>query len=478
MNTKRETVGLGWFQILAGTSAVAVANGMGAQPTESAAEEAYAHSCLAPYHDELAGWQAAQLDEESYRRVVLAARAAAADTCSAFVERIEREGQPGVQESPYLIDARDLLQETPRGRCIEARAISEVARSAESLFRLAVCHLPGKEGTALLREAVKVDPQHLGSLQLLTSFDLDPRARAGYGESLYQRGGDIENKMDAAKAIIEWAVDRGDSAAAQEIHERVRRELLNQPPLRRCTVHLDVLGLEELCLEAIESVAANALAAGEPLSNEFVSLVTRQLSEARLMIDLPRDVRSEAEVAEILATPGVRTKLVADYSNVPKYLEIIEDEVEFAKLLRGEPDFVELLDHDTLLADWLGRESWEVRKSAQAERLNAVLDNHPEPLRSAVHRLALALFAPTWRERIALLRGAVESDPGHVRARCQLADALAVTGDLAGARRGYEELLAVEDGSCNARAALDALDDRAPAEAVPLDEPHGIVVLH
>ena len=478
MNTKRETVGSGWFPILAGTMAVAMANGMDAQSTESAAEEGYAQSCLAPYRDELAGWRTAQLDEEAYRRVVRAARAAAADSCSAFVERIEREGQPGAQESPYLRDARDLLNDTPEGRCIEARVVSEVVRSAEALFNLAVCHLPGTEGTALLREAVEVHPGHLGSLQLLTSFDMDSQARAEYGESFYQRVEYIDNKMSAAKAIIEWAVDRGDSAAAREIHERARRDLLNQTPLRRCTDHLDILGLEEVCLEAIELIATNALAAGEPLPNEVVSLVTRLLWESPLMVDLPNRVRSEAEVEEMLATPGVRAKLIEDYSNVPEYLETIKDEVEFAKLLRGDPDFVELMDHDALLADWLGREPWGVRKAAQAERLNAVLYNHPEPLRTTEHYLALAFFASTWRERIALLRSAVELEPGHVRARCELAQALAVTGDLAEAQRGFQELLAYGDGSCGAQWRLDNLDIWVPTEAVSLDEPHNLLMLH
>ena len=483
MNTKRESVSRGWFPILAGTIAAAMANGMDAQSTESATEsakeEAYAQSCLAPYRDELAGWQAAQLDEEAYWRVVLAARAAAADSCSAFVERIERDAQPGAQESPYLRDARDLLADTPEGRCIEARVVSEVVRSAESLFELAYCHPPGKEMTSLLREAVEMDPGHLGSLLFLTSFDLDLRARAEYGESLYERSENIAYKMSAAKAMIEWAVGRGDLVAVQEIHERFKRDLLDEPPVERCRLHLDTLGLEEVCLEAIESMAADALAAGEALPDRVVSQVSYLFWKTHPTIDLPNKVRSEAEVAEMLATPAARAQLVADYSDALEYLEISEDDiVEFAKLLRGDPDRVERLDHDALLVDVLDLESWAPRKASQAERLRDVLENYPEPLRTTEHYLALALIVPTWRERIALLRGAVQMEQDHVRARCQLAEALAVTGDLAGARRGFQELLAYDDGSCDAQWWLDDLDDRAPTEAVSLDEPHGIVVLH
>ena len=477
MTLKRETVGWCWLPILAGTMAASVAYGMDAQAPEPLAEEAYKQSCLAPYREELAGWQASQLDEEAYWRVVRAARTAAADSCSAFVERFERDGQIGAPESPHLRDARDLLSDTPRRKCIEARVVAGVVRNAESIKELALCH-SGKEKTALLREAVEIDPGHLSSLHFLMFADLDSQTRSEYGESLYPRSEDIFKKESAAKAIMEWAVERRDSAAVEGIHERFKRDLLKEPPLDRCTWHLDDLGLEEVCLEAIESVAADVLAAGEALPDRVVSLVGWHFRETNTLMQIYGYVRSEAKVAEMLATPGVRAQLAAGYSKAPEYLEMLEDDVAFAKFLRGDREFVKRVEHDVFLTDVLAREPVAPRASAQAERLRAVLENHPERLRTAYHNLALADMPSTWRERIELLRGAVEVEPGHVDARCQLADALAVTGDLAGARRGYEELLADDDGSCNAREGLDALDDRAPAEAASLDEPHGIVVLH
>ena len=471
MSTRRKTASSGWFPMLVGAIAVALADGAGAEPTEAAVAEAYARSCVAPYHEELAGAQATQFDREAYQRVVLAARAAAADSCSAFVERIEKHAQPGVEESQELRDARELLAEPPRGRCVEARMIAEVVRSAESLYELALCHPFGEEGTALLREAVEINPGHLGALSLLMIAVLDTQTRAEYGASLYQRSEDIDDRMDAAKAIIEGAVDRGDLAAVLEIRERIRRDLLSQPPLRRCAANLDSLGLREVCLEAIEAIAAGAASASEALPDQVVSRVDDLFWDIGLSINMPNHIRSEAEVAELLATPGVRAELAAAYAHSPEILEIFEDEVELARWMRGTAAFVELLDHDARLADWLGWEPWGVRKAGQAERLKAVLENHPERLRTSRHYLALAQTASTWRERIGSLRRAVELEAGSVRARCELAGALARVGDLAGARRGYRDLLADEDGSCNARGRLEALNNQAPEEVAPLDGP-------
>ena len=475
MNTRRKTASSGWFPMLVGAIAVAVADGASAEPTESAVAEAYARSCVAPYHEELAGAQATQFDREAYQRVVLAARAAAADSCSAFVERIEKHAQPGEEESQELRDARELLAEPPRGRCVEARMIAEVVRSAESLYELAQCHPFGEEGTALLREAVEINPGHLGALSLLMIAVLDTQTRAEYGASLYQRSEDIDDRMDAAKAIIEGAVDRGDLAAVLEIRERIRRDLLSQPPLRRCAANLDSLGLREVCLEAIEAVAAGAASASEVLPDKVVSLVDRLFWDIGLSINMPNRIRSEAEVAELLATPEMRAQLAAVYEDEPELRHVLEDEAELARWMRGDPEMLELLDRDARLADWLGWEPWGVRKAGQVERLKAVLENHPERLRTSEHYLALANTASTWRERIASLRRAVELEAGSVRARCELAAALARVGDLAGARRGYRDLLADEDGSCNARGRLEALNNQAPEEVAPLDGPVNLI---
>ena len=349
--------------------------------------------------------------------------------------------------------------------------IAEVVRSAESLYQLALCNSPREEGTALLREAVEINPGHLGALSLLMIAVLDSQTRAEYGASLYQRNEDIYYRMYAAKAIIEGAVDRGDLATILEIRKRIRRDLLDEPPLLRCAALLDSLGLREVCLEAIEAVAADAASAGEVLPDQVVSLVDDLFWEIGLSINRPNHIRSEAEVAELLATPGVRAELAAAYADSPEILEILEDEVELARWMRGDPEMVELLDRDARLADWLGWEPWGVRKAGQAERLKAVLENHPERLRTSKHYLALAQTASTWRERIGSLRRAVELEAGSVRARCELAGALARTGDLAGARRGYRDLLADDDGSCDARGQLEDLNNQAPEEVAPLDGP-------
>ena len=472
MNTRRNTVRVQWLPILAVAAILAAADGVGAESAESRVmEEAFARSCVAPYHESVAGWPPAQLDKEAYWQVVLEARAVAAGSCSAFVELIEKDVEPDGEENPLLRDARDLLAHTPEGRCLEAQAITEVVRSAQSLYKLALCTPRGEEKVALFREAVEINPRHIGSLLFLSQVALNSQTRAEYGALLHRRTKGLGYRLTAAKAMIEGAVDRGDLSTVVQIHESVRQDLLDQPPLSRCYERREHLGVVDICLEGLEALAADAVSAGEVLPQRVVSLVDNLFWEIGLSIPMPTYVRSEAEVAHLLATPDVRAQLAGVYEREPEIRHILEDEVELAEWMRGEPATVEVVDRDALLAQWLGWEPWGSRKAAQADRLAAILENHPERLRTSEHYLALANTATTWEDRMESLLRAVEVGEGSVRARCELAGALGRVGKLEEARRGYRELLADDDGSCHAQQRLENLIDRAPPDLVSLDEP-------
>ena len=464
----------GFYPILMSAMAAAVPVGKAEEPAGPQDALTYTQSCIAPYHKALAGWHAPHLDRENYQRVVHAIRKTLVEPCTAFVEQRERADPQhlGAAEQQELLNARNLLANTPEGQCVEAQLIADAIRSAESLYRLSLCTPPGERETSLLQEAVEIDPNHLGALLLLTDSDLDSQARSGYGTALYELSEDIDYRLDAAKAIIEGAVDRGDLAAILDIRERVQQDLYSQRPLRRCAGHLDILGLRHICIEAFEIVASKAEDAGSVLPLEILSLVGELIWEIGLSIGMPTYIRSEAEVADLLATPGVRDQLFLAYEDEPDILNLIQDEVELARWMRGTPEMVEILDRYERLATWLEWEPWEIRTAAQVNRLKAVLENYPEPLRSPDHHLALADAASTWGERIESLQRAVEIDDTNGKARCQLAQAMTKVGDVNGAGREYQALLAFDNDPCSAQAEIaESLRGDTPLDAAQLDEP-------
>ena len=464
----------GFYPILMSAMAAAVPVGKAEEPAGPQDALTYTQSCIAPYQEALAGWHAPHLTREYYQRVVRAIRETFVEPCTAFVEQRERVDAQllGAAEQQELLNARNLLANTLDGQRIEAQLIADTIRSAETLYRLWLRTPPDEREVSLLQEAVEIDPNHLGALLLLTNADLDSQARSKYGVALYELSEDIDYRLNAAKAIIEGAVDRGDLVAILDIRERVQQDLYSQRPLRRCAGHLDILGLRHICIEAIEIVASRAEDAGSVLPLEILSRMGDLIWEIGLSIGMPTYIRSEAEVADLLATPGVRDQLFLAYENDPEILNLIQDEVELARWMRGTPEMVEILDRYERLAIWLEWEPWEIRTAAQVNRLKAVLENYPEPLRSPDHYLALADAASTWGERIESLQRAVEIDDTNGKARCQLAQAMTKVGDVNGAGREYQSLLAFDNNPCSAQAEIaKSLRGDTPPDAAQLDEP-------
>ena len=425
----------------------AVADDATAQAAALQVEQDFAQSCVAPYRERL-GHRAAHLNREQYKRALFEARADAKASCSTFVQAFERVEQP-TAETRALRDARGLLDREGRQKCAEAQAIGEFSRHPETLYRLALCTDDNVRKAALWEEAAEADPEHTGALMFLTGARaLDSQTRARYGASLYELTEDTFYRLAAAKAIIEDAIDRGDVAGVLEIRERVRRHLLKRPAEGRCHGGLEHLALEEICFEAIETIAANAASASEALPDSVVQLVGHFFREYSVIAQAPNFVRTEAEVAELLASEEVLAQLTETFSDEPEKLELFKDEAKLASWMRGEPENVEAIDRDARLSQWLGREPWAIRKTRQANRMKAVLEGYPEPLRSSEHYVALADTASVWRDYISSLRRAVELDPRNLRARCALARVLARAGKSTEARVVYQEVAAAEDSPC------------------------------
>ena len=100
-------------------------------------------------------------------------------------------------------------------------------------------------------------------------------------------------------------------------------------------------------------------------------------------------------------------------------------------------------------------------KTAGAESLRALLEAHPAALRSSEHHRILAKTAATWGEHVGALRRSVDLDSGNLQARCDLARALAVTGERVAAAALYLDLTSAEAAPCNAGAMLRKLEELA-----------------
>ena len=330
--------------------------------------------------------------------------------------------------------------------CNEVRALAAegVADRPDVLYELALCSHwpmpPGPDGRrradesliAGLEETLALAPDYEPALDFMVhkvrtigyGHGVDADALAGYATTLYG----ITGGLDAAEAVYEAALDGGDSGSAEAIRARVQRNLgldaLEYGPQRRqdslalaCSDGLFRLGIEGFCLSALETLAATAADNGETI---------------------PPDV---------LAHVGDAFRLL-----------------RFQALLAGSKEHNE--------RELLGDRLVGVREMKQGARLWSILDGYPEPLRSPEHYRAHAAGAPSWGERIKALRRAVGIDGGNLKARCELAHGLEVTGSLDEARTLYADLGSADDQPCEAEAALREIEHAKTHGVLRLKQVH------
>ncbi len=341
-------------------------------------------------------------------------RAASTVTCSALVERLSALASPEPEEHLALFKARSWLGDYSNGAyCDGARAIAEYSPDhPEVLLDLARCTDGAgraERTVTLLVRALEIDPEHVDALAFLTrlvwylddDFGVEAATLARHRRTFYEVAERDDGKIDAAVYIHAAAVDVGDRKAAVAIRDRVRRDL-----------------------------GFDALDYGP---EHWADSLQRRCGERLFELDL-----------EDLCLSAIGT-LVADAAAVG---EAIPDDV------LGHIDDALKLFHST----------WRTGpKTDAAARLKAVLDAHPEPWRSSEHYRVYARTAPVWADRISSLRRAVDLDFGNLRARCELAEALALTGGRYEAWSVYMHMATASAGTppCDPEKALHSVEDQA-----------------
>ena len=375
-------------------------------PAADPAEE-YRRACETPHFDILSVMthptDAAPWDDA-------AAWDAAEESCAAFIRRTEAEPGVATDEARLaLFLAKNWIGGYPSktARCAEVGKIAErLPVNADALYQWSRCIDDDDARIALRKKTAEMG--HPGARRrLVSSFEytgdyrgIPPETLARYAEGSYQGARDVTDRYVAAKAIYEIALFTGDRAAAEAIQDRLVRDhgldSLDYTPAQRDG------SLERACDEWMFGIGLEERLCVPAL--EALAAAALAKGEA-----IPSDVLLHMDRAFECAAYGA-------WSNGPKPLV--------------------------------------------AAKIAAILDEHPESLRSSEHQRVLANTAEGWDERVVGLRRAVETDPGNLRARCDLADALASTGAVDEAASLYKGLMAAEHAPCRAGERLRRLGNR------------------
>lgn len=291
--------------------------------------------------------------------------------------------------------------------------VDSLPDNADALYEWSYC-VDDEEHIALLKQTAKTGhPKARSSLLGLFEhtgdyYGIPAETLARYAEGSYQDAIYVSDRCLAAKTIYKIALDTGDADAAKVIQGRLVHDhgldSLDYDPAHRAE------SLERAC--------------------------------DRWMFDL--------NLAERLCVPALEA-LAADSRARG---EAIPDDV----LLRMGEAFEE-----SETKAWFAGGA-----NRTGERIAAILVSQPETLRSSEHLRVLAKTTapPGSPEREDGLRRAVAVDPGNLRARCDLADALVVAGSVAEAGALYKGLMAAEHPPCAAGDALERLANRPEGEGL------------
>ena len=361
-----------------------------------------------------------------------------AESCARLAARLAAVERPTRAERLALFMSRVVLGREADD-CPGLAAISaDHPDYAYALYFLSYCVPPvaspagGESAVALLRRAAEIEPDNYLVLERLITLvegfppeaagfsgrvsDIDPGSLAAYREAMYEAGlaravwwqtvdaepddpptekywqaTVWEGPMLAGSYIHAAAVRQGDTAAAEALQARLRRDLgldeldygaenaraslalACQPPL-----YGGSLGLEEVCLTGVEKLAGRASADGLPLPGYVVEAVGHVTGARR------HAACAASQGASIAGTLSIHP----------------------GDCLPG------------------------VTETAAVRRLRAVLEHHGGAW-SSEHRRVLAQGFLGGDDRLEGLRDALRADAENERARCELARALASRGNAA-----------------------------------------------
>ncbi len=344
--------------------------------------------------------------------------AAAEKPCTAFIQRLEAE--PGAlpdETRLALYLAKLWLGGYPENeeRCAEVgKLVERLPDNADALNQWYSCVDDDDARIALLKKIVEMG--HPGARARLVSmfehtgsyYGISPETLARHAERLYEDANNVSDRYRAAQAIYRIALDTGDRDAAEAIQNRLIRDH-RLDSLDFTSAHRD---------DSLERACA-------------VQMFVLDL-EGDLCVPALQALADEAAAWGVTIPPDV----------------LLHMEYAFENFERG---------------------TWSNGpKPLGAAKLAAILDAHPEPLRSSEHLRVLAKTSADWVERVDGLRRAVDIDPGNLRARCDLAFALDFTGAVDEAASLYKGLMAAEQPPCNAGDELGRLANRSPEDEMEI----------
>ena len=361
--------------------------------------------------------------------------AASEADCADLVGRLEAERAMGREHRLALVRSRRSLASwrgTPQPKAEVCAGVGSIVREhpgyAEALHDLSFCTNDWGEATALLQRALESDPDNynaLGSLVMMADgiaggdgrdLGIDSATMARHREALYESakrrvawnaktapqnmGSRLvwQDLFVAARYLYAEAIRQGDRGAAEAIQARVRADAGldalqfggEEPcpdPWDDCSrgsrgdslgmacspILLVYLGMEDMCLSAVEDLAGRASSAGLPLP------------------------------ADVLAT-----------------IESVTDQLREKSCHRDRSGGLRMRVGDQC-------QGWRATETPTVAALRHVLESHQGPLVSEHLRVYAQGFLGD-SERLEGLRAAIIANPENTTARCDLARALAARG--------------------------------------------------
>ena len=355
--------------------------------------------------------------------------------CADLVGRLEARRAMGREHRLALVRSRRSLagwRGTPQPMAEVCGDVGSIVRDhpgyAEALRDLSFCTNDWGERTALLRRALESDPGNYSALRFLVmmadgivggdgrDLGIDSATMARHREALYESakrrvawnakaapqntGSRLvwQDLFVAARYLYAEAIRQGDRGAAEAIQARVRADAgldaLQFGGEERCPdpwddcsrgsrgdslamacnpILLVYLGLEEMCLSAVEDLAGRASSAGLPLPADVLAMI-----------------------------------------------ESVTDELRNKSCRGGGSGGLHIRVGDEC-------QGWRATETPTVAALRHVLEAHQGPLVSEHLRVYAQGFLGD-SERLEGLRAAIQADPENTTARCDLARALAARG--------------------------------------------------